>query len=307
MIDLTVLGCGGGMPMPNRHLSSVIISVKGHKILVDCGEGTQVSMRKNGCGFKNIEVICITHVHGDHIVGLPGLLSTIGNSGREETITIIGPKGISDVINGLKVIFPYLPYKLNIVEQKGTEKFSTVITEKFKEEMVISTINLEHSSPCIGFKFHIKRNPKFNVEKAIKNNIPKQLWSKLQKGQQIDLNGVVYTPDMVMGEERSGINISYITDTRPLDYIPVFIKDSDLFICEGTYGSNKDLDKAIKNKHMTFKEAAILALEGNVKELLITHFSPALVNPEKCKSNATDIFFNSDLAYDGMVKTLSFT
>lgn len=104
MIDLTLLGCGGGMPMPNRHLSSLFINIKGRKILIDVGEGTQVAIRKNKLGFKDIDIILITHAHGDHIVGLPGLLSTIGNSGRENTLTIIGPVGIIDVIKGLSVL-----------------------------------------------------------------------------------------------------------------------------------------------------------------------------------------------------------
>ena len=113
MVELALLGCGGGMPIPERYLSSLLINYKGRKVLIDCGEGTQVSMKILGWGFKSIDVICITHGHGDHIVGLPGLLSTIGNSGRTETITIIGPQGISDIVKGLRVAASYLPYELN--------------------------------------------------------------------------------------------------------------------------------------------------------------------------------------------------
>ncbi|MCG4586111.1 MBL fold metallo-hydrolase, partial [Anaerosalibacter bizertensis] len=116
MLDIALLGSGGGMPMPNRYLSSLLIRYNGRKILVDCGEGTQVSMRILGWGFKSIDIICITHCHGDHIIGLPGLLSTIGNSGRTEPITIIGPEGITYVIDGLRRVVPYLPYDINIIE-----------------------------------------------------------------------------------------------------------------------------------------------------------------------------------------------
>ena len=104
MIDLLLLGCGGGIPMPNRFLSAVLLSYKGRKILIDCGEGTQVSMRISNAGFKSIDIICITHIHGDHIVGLPGLLGTIGNSGRTEPLTIIGPEGITETVNKLSNI-----------------------------------------------------------------------------------------------------------------------------------------------------------------------------------------------------------
>ena len=98
MVDISLLGCGGGMPMPSRFLASTLINYKGKKILIDCGEGTQVSMKILGTGFKAIDLICITHGHGDHIVGLPGLLATIGNSGRVEPLTIIGPDGIKNII-----------------------------------------------------------------------------------------------------------------------------------------------------------------------------------------------------------------
>lgn len=116
MIDLVLLGCGGNVPMPNRNLSSLFINYRGHKILIDCGEGTQVSMRMKNCGFKDIDLILITHLHGDHIIGLIGLLSTIGNSGKSDNLTIVGPRGITEAINAIRVLVEYLPYKINIIE-----------------------------------------------------------------------------------------------------------------------------------------------------------------------------------------------
>jgi ribonuclease Z len=304
MVDLLLLGCGGGLPMPNRFLSSTLLSYKGRKILIDCGEGTQVSMRISNTGFKAIDIICITHIHGDHIVGLPGLLGTIGNSGRTEPLIIIGPEGICDTVNKLRVIANWLPYEIYIIENP---KEPLKMDKYINLDVQISTIELEHSSACIGYRFCFKRQRKFDVEKAIKNNVPKILWGRLQKGKEkITLNEIEYTDEMVLGNERKGIKISIITDTRPIEKIHEFIEESDYFICEGTYGNDKDLPKAIKNKHMTFREAATLAKNGKVKNLLLTHFSTAMNEPEEYSSNAKETFNNTIIGFDRYKTTLNF-
>lgn len=313
MVDLCLLGCGGGMPMPFRNLSATLLNFKGRKILIDCGEGTQVSMRMVGWGFKAIDVICITHCHGDHVIGLPGLLSTIGNSGRLEPLTIIGPKGINEVVNGLMVITKYLPYEINIIENPKEVNLRVVKDniEVLEEEgeIRVKTLEAEHSTECIAYSFYFKRQRKFSLEKAIENNVPKVLWSKLQRGYEEDIlyEGKEYTQEMVLGEKRRGIKISLITDSRPLDTMIHFIEKSDLLICEGTYGSNDDIDKAIKNKHMTFKEAASLARDSNCKELLLTHFTPAMIDPKMYESNAKDIFENTIIGEDRLVKNISYS
>lgn len=299
MVDISLLGCGGGMPVPNRFLSSLLINYLGRKILIDCGEGTQLSMKLLGTGFKTIDIICITHGHGDHIVGLPGLLATIGNSGRVEPLTIIGPAGIEEIIKGLRVIIPYLPYEIKIIE-KPRDTITLI------ENINITSLELDHSAPCLGYSFYFKRKPRFNIEAAKANKVPKILWNKLQKGESLIYEGIKYEPNMVLGKERRGIKFSFITDTRPIKEIIDFIKESDLLVCEGTYGDDNDIKKAIKNKHMTFSEAAKLAREGEVKELMLTHFSPAMKNPEEYIENARKIFKNTVLGEDRITKTLSF-
>lgn len=317
MLDIALLGTGGGMPMPNRFLSSLLIKYKGKNILIDCGEGTQVSMRVLKWGFKSIDMICITHGHGDHIFGLPGLLSTIGNSQRTDPITIIGPKGIKRIVNGLIIATPYLPYDIDIVEDpkaflgidflsKGVAVEEINQKDIYNKDMIISTLKLDHSSPCIGYSLYIPRKPRFYVDKAITNGVPKKIWKKLQNGETIIHKGKTYEPSMVLGETRKGIKLCYITDTRPMDIIPEFVKDSNLFVCEGTYGDDRDWEKALKNKHMTFSEAAELANKGNVDELLLTHFSPSMDEPEIYKQNGKNIFNNTIIGYDGFTKTLSF-
>lgn len=294
MVNLTLLGCGGNVPLPNRFLSSLFMNFNGRKILVDCGEGTQVSMKMKGCGFKDIDLICITHTHGDHIIGLIGLLSTMGNSERKKPVTIVGPVGIKEAMDAIQVLIT-LPYKLNIIENPEG-RFSLV--DPILSDLSIETIELEHSTECIGYNFYFARHPKFNVEKAQQNNVPRKYWNMLQKGMTIMDDDVNYTPDMVLGDDRKGIKISMITDTRPLDTIPEFIYDADLFICEAMYGDEMDISKAIKNKHMLFREAASLAVMGNAKQLLLTHFSPSIEDPNIFENNAKSVFENTIIGYD---------
>lgn len=299
MLEVALLGCGGSMPIPERSLSALLINHKGKKILVDCGEGTQVSMKQLAWGFKSIDIICITHSHADHTIGLPGLLATIRNSERTEPLTIIGPKGITNVVNGLRVVVPYLDYEINIIENPG----ESII---FNEELQINTIKLDHTTHCLGYSFYIKRAPKFDVNKAIDNEVPKIYWNRLQKGEIIEEEGKIFEPHHVLGQDRRGLKVSYITDTRPTKDIPDFVQDSDLFICEAMYGDNEHIDKAIKNKHMTFKEAATLAKAGQVHELVLTHFSPSLLDPNEFIENATSVFEKTEAGYDRMIKKLNF-
>ncbi len=303
MLDICILGTGGGMPVPERFLSAALIRYQGRKILIDCGEGSQVSMKILGWGFKTIDAICITHAHGDHIIGLPGLLMTMANSGKTDPLTIVGPKGIEKIVDGLRVIVPELPYKVNVIE--NPKETINIIDDK--GIINLNAIELDHSVPCIGYSFNIKRSAKFISEKAIKNNVPKKLWSKLQRNESIEYEDKVYTSDMVLGEGRKGLKISYITDTRPITTIPAFIENSDLFICEANYGSDDDLHKAIKNKHMIFREAGILAKQGNVDKLVLSHFGPALANPEDYIENAREEFEDTIIGRDRMEFTLKFT
>lgn len=304
MIDITLLGCGGSMPTPDRYLSSTLISYRGRKILIDCGEGTQVSMKIVNSGFKSIDYICITHIHGDHIIGLPGLLSTIGNSGREEPLTIIGPEGIKEAVDAFMVIVRDLPYELRVIENP---KEDIIVNNNYIcKDIIISTLEVDHSTPCIAYSFYIKRKAKFDLEKAISNNVPKELWNKLQNGRDIRVEDTLYTKDMVVGQPRKGLKVSLVTDTRPNETIEQFVKNSDLLICEGMYGDNSDIDRAIKNKHMVFSESATIAKNSQSEMLLLTHYSPILKDPSIYIENATNIFENTILGTDRLNINLVF-
>ncbi|RMD03030.1 ribonuclease Z [Clostridium autoethanogenum] len=301
MLDLCLLGCGGSMPVPDRYLTSMIASYNGKKLLIDCGEGTQVSLKILGCKIKNIDVILFTHFHADHIAGLPGLLLTIANSGRNMPITIIGPIGLRKVIEGLMVIAPVLPYSINLLELCGKESYFEKIGD-----FNIDVLPVDHGMPCFAYSIGVDRNRKFDRDKALKNQVPLILWNRLQKREKLEYGEKLYTPEMVIGDKRSGLKVSYCTHSRPTHELVQFVEKSDVFICEGMYGKDENISKAIQYKHMLFSEAAALAKRAEVGELWLTHFSPSMPKPELYLQNAQSIFEKTVLGKDRYVKSINF-
>ena len=254
MLELCLLGCGGMMPLPYRKLTSLMARYNGNSILIDCGEGTQVAIKEKGWSFKPIEVICFTHYHADHISGLPGLLLTLGNAQRTEPLLMVGPRGLERVVNSLRVIAPDLPFPIVFHELKEKEEVLDVCGCR------ITAFRVNHNITCYGYTIEIDRAGKFDVNKAKENNVEMQYWNRLQKGETIELPDRTLTSDLVLGPSRKGIKCTYTTDTRPTDSIVEHAKDADLFICEGMYGEPEKKAKAVEYKHMTFYEAAELAL-----------------------------------------------
>lgn len=299
MINVTLIGTGGMIPLPDRFLASCLIEYNGKSILIDCGEGCQISLHKGKISINKIEVILITHCHADHITGLPGLLLTIGNHGRTEPVYIIAPRGSYNIINSLLVVCGYLPFEVGIIEIDDSKP---VFFEKIGLD--ITSIPLSHHISCLGYSVELKLKPHFIPEKANKLNIPVKLWKLLHNGQSVNFNNTVVTPDMVLGENRKPIKVSYVTDTRPTKYINEVIKESDLFICEGMYGDDEQYENALEKKHMLFSEAASIAKSADVKELWLTHYSPSLKNPEDYIDDTVKIFANTFAGFDLMSKKL---
>ncbi len=306
MLDVSLLGTGGMMPLPNRFLTSLICRINGKLLLIDCGEGTQISLKMLGFGFKNIDVICFTHFHADHISGLPGLLLAIGNSERKEPLNIVGPDELCKVVKSLLVIAPLLPFEIIFHEFNVIEKSGVIFKELKLSEFTLSGFAMEHRIPCLAYRLDIKRLGKFDVLRAEKLGVPKKVWGMLQKNETVEYEGKIYTNDMVLGNERKGIAVSYCTDSRPVCGLSDFVKHSDLFICEGIYGEDEKFNKAVEYRHMLFSEAANIAKEAEVKELWLTHFSPSLTEPKKFLSAASNIFENTVVAYDRICKNIVF-
>ncbi len=300
MLDVCLLGCGGMMPLPYRWLTSLMTRFNGSSLLIDCGEGTQIAIKEKGWSFKPIDVICFTHYHGDHISGLPGLLLTMGNADRREPLTLIGPRGLERVVNALCIIAPELPFEIKYVEIEGAEQ--TFDLEGYR----LKAFRVNHNVLCYGYSLEIDRAGKFDVTRAEVNGIPKQHWKTLQKGESVELDGKIFTPDMVLGAPRKGIKLTYTTDTRPTESIRSNAADSDLFICEGMYGEKEKDAKAVEYKHMTFTEAADLAKAAKVKEMWLTHYSPSLTRPEEFMDSVREIFPNAKAGKDCMSVELDF-
>lgn len=300
MIDVCLLGTGGMMPLPHRALTSLMLRYNGMNVLIDCGEGTQVAIKQQGWSVKPIDVICFTHFHADHISGLPGLLLTLGNAERTEPVTMIGPKRLEKIVNALRMIAPELPFPIHFIElEKEQESFTF-------NGLRINAFKVQHNITCYGYSIELDRAGKFDVNRAKELRIPMQFWSKLQKGETVQHEERTFTPDMVLGEPRKGIKLTYCTDSRPTKRIVESATGSDLFICEGMYGEPDKENKAREYKHMTFYEAAEMAKEANVKEMWLTHYSPSLVRPQDYEDQVREIFPNTIVARDRRTTTLLF-
>ena len=300
MLDVCLLGSGGMMPLPYRWLTALMTRYNGSQLLIDCGEGTQIALKEKGWSFKPIDVICFTHYHGDHISGLPGLLLTMGNADRKEPLTLIGPKGLERVVSSLRVIAPELPFEIHYREITEPEQIFEMDGYRLK------AFRVKHNVICYGYTIEIDRAGKFDVQRATEQKIPKEYWKHLQKGETVELDGRILTPEMVLGPPRRGIKCTYTTDTRPTDSIVEHAKDADLFICEGMYGEPEKKAKAVEYKHMTFYEAAEMAKKACVREMWLTHYSPSLRHPEEYMDEVRAIFPHAIAGKDRMTTELDF-
>jgi ribonuclease Z len=268
---------------------------EGRGLLIDCGEGTQLAVKKAGFSLGRIDLILLTHFHADHVSGLPGLLLSMGNEGRTDPLLICGPKGVDAVVKALTVIAPELPFR---IRTRALEDFDTVEQGGFS----VTAFELKHSCVCLGYDVRIRRGGKFDVEKAQRNGVPQRLWSKLQRGERLEGFG----PEDVLGDARRGIHVTYATDTRPLEIISTMATDADLLVCEGMFEREKAA-RARESSHMTMEEAARLARDaGDCRALWLTHYSPSMPYPAQYKEAVQKIFANTVISKDGQKTDLAF-
>ena len=276
MLEFCTLGTGGTLPIPERALSSLYVRVNGRALLIDCGEGTQVGIRRLGWGFRCLDGLLLTHYHGDHCTGLAGMLLSLEKAGRDEPFHIWGPKGLKRVVEGLCVIVPPLSFAVMLHELPPEGGEAQMIGLK------IRAFPVDHGGiPCFGYRLVLERSAAFDPVKAKALGVPVQEWKRLQQGESVRSGLRKIRSADVTGEARRGITLVFSTDTRPCETLEKNCAGADLLILEGMYASEEKRPQALKNHHMLFAEAAEIARKAESGGLLLTHFSTSLENPEE--------------------------
>ncbi|MBO4400742.1 MAG: ribonuclease Z [Selenomonadaceae bacterium] len=307
MIDITLIGTSALMPIPQRALTAVLLTCGGHSILFDCGEGTQTAARKEGISLMRTDIIALTHYHGDHIFGLPGLLQTMTNTEREEPLYIIGPAGLEEAMKPILKLAYFTPYEINLLEIPAEGVRLAELIPGWAYEAKLSAFKTEHRVSSQGYVFTLSRAGKFQPEKAKALGVPINQWGVLQKGQCVEVDGKIILPEQVLGEPRKGLKFVFTGDTAMCETLTEAAEGADLLISEATYGVLEQAPHAVEHgRHMIFSQAAEVAKAAGVKELWLTHYSQMIVDPQEYLPNATAIFPNTICGRDGMSTTLKF-
>ena len=292
-MQITFLGTSSMVPTKDRNHSAVFLSYGTEGILFDCGEGTQRQFKIAGISLTKTTKILITHWHGDHVLGLPGLMQTLSSLEYNQKLNIYGPKGTKKRIENMFEAF--------VFDKKLDFEVHEVKEGKFfeNEDFVLEAHQLEHGIEILGFKFVEKDKRKVDMKKAEKLGLDEgPSIGKLQSGHSIEHKGKKIMPDDVSYSEKGKI-VAYVTDTLLCDGCYKTAKDADILICEATY-SSKLAEKSEEYSHMTAKQAGQLASQANVKKLILTHFSARYKDTQELEEDARNVFNNTKCAYDLM-------
>jgi len=293
-MKLVFLGTSAAQPTENRGLSCICLEKEGEILMFDAGESAQISYLKSGLGWNKKMKIFVTHMHGDHCIGILGLLQTMTMQHRTETLEIYGPKGIDEFISANIKILNFglsFPILISIITE------GKILETKFYS---IYVCKASHSIPAFSYKFEEKDKPgRFNLEKAKELGIPEgHLWNKLQNGEEIEVDGKIIRPDQVLGEKRPGKKIGISGDTMPTKELEKFFDTCDYLVFDSTF-LDEIKEKATETCHSTAKQAALLAKNANVKNLILTHFSARykdeIQHLEEAKRIHTSVITSKDL------------
>jgi len=290
MIKLTFLGTSDAIPSAERNHTSILLEYKNENILIDCGEGTQRQFRKAGLNPNKITKILITHWHGDHVLGLAGLLQTLSFSNYNKTLDICGPKGSKEFMKLLLRTFVFQgKYRINVEEVEG--KFFE------NDEFYLEAEKMTHGTPCNAYSFVKKGTLRIDKEKLKKTKIEGPILKEIKEGKDIVYQGKKYlAKNLTYGEDSK--KVSFVFDTSFNENIVPFVKNSDLLVCESTFGVELE-DKADEYKHLNVNHTANIAKKSKSKKLILTHISQRYSkNPKKILDAAKKIFKNSVLVKD---------
>lgn len=294
-LTVTFLGTGSGVPSLERNLSCVAVQRQGELILFDCGEAAQIQYRRAGLGFAPLSTIAISHLHGDHITGLMGLLMSLQMADRTEPLDVYGPPGLGEYIRcNRRALQTHFGYRINLREEPGAALF------RENSGYRLTAAPLDHGQLCLGFRLEeLDRPGRFNLDVARSLGVPEgPLFGKLQRGEAVTLpDGRDIAPDQVLGPARPGAILAFCTDTRPCDTAVELAEGADLLIYEGTFEAGMRTE-AHRKGHSTVADAAHVALEAGVRQLVITHLSPRYIDTSPLLAEARAIFPNTRIARD---------
>ena len=307
MLTVTLLGTAATRPMPDRALSSAVFSVHGRHILLDCGEGTQTALHRHGISPMKITLVALTHYHGDHILGLPGLLQTLDTMGRKDALYLTGPEnGHAAILAAVMTLADELSYPVHFLPVPPEGMCLSRLDPRWPPEVLLTAFSTVHRIPSQGYRLDVPRTRRLDVPKATALGVPKPLWRMLQQGQTVTADGRTILPDDVCCPARSGLSVVFTGDTAPCEAILHAARGADLLIMDATYPDDTHADKASLYGHSTFPQTAALAAAAGVKHLWLTHYSAMITSPEEHLPAAQAIFPHCECGMDGQAIILTF-
>lgn len=299
MLTITLLGTAATMPLPDRALSAAFAACGGHGILLDCGEGTQAAARRAGVNLGRADAVCLTHYHGDHIFGLPGLLQTLGAQGRQRPLLLVGPRGLPEVWGAVRALTGPLPYPVRLWEAGDCTLPLDTLSEGWPAGARLVPFATCHRVPSVGYRLELPRAGKFDPARARALEVPVPQWKLLQQGQSVEVRGSRVDPAQVLGPPRRGLSLVFSGDTAPCPALEAAAWQTDLLVCDATYALPEQEDQARQWGHSTFGQSAALAARAQVRRLWLTHYSPMITEPEAQLPQAQRYFPAAECGTDG--------
>ena len=307
MLTITLLGTAATMPLPDRALTAAVAECGGHSLLFDCGEGTQTAARRAGVNLMKLDAICLTHYHGDHIFGLPGLLQTLGCQGRTRPLTIFGPaEGMEPVWGAIRTLTGPQPYAIRAVPLGTDPVRLETLAPGWPVGAELLPFRTKHRVPSRGYRLDLPRAGKFDPQKALALGVPVAQWKLLQRGQPVQLAACTVQPAAVLGAPRKGLRFVFSGDTAPCPALEQAAQGADLLLCDATYALPEQSGQAAQWGHSTFGQSAALAAKAGAKRLWLVHYSPMITDPEAQLAQAQSIFPAAECGTDGKRITLQY-